>query len=73
MAPREWDMATKQERTRMARFFAPGASMAKKFSVQLDMKSNGDSFKINWDSFKDSTQVKEQMQAAGSSQKLKHG
>lgn len=63
-------MAKKDERTRLARFFAPGAGKVKEFSVQLHRESNGDSFKINWNSFKQSRQVKEQMRAAVSSKML---
>jgi hypothetical protein len=64
-----WKMAEKK-RTRLARFFAPGVTRVKGFSVQLVMDSN-DSFKIDWNSFNRSKQVKEQMDAAASSQKLR--
>lgn len=66
-------MATKNKRTGLAGFFAPGAGRVKEFSVQLHMESNSDSFKVDWKSFKQSTQVKEQMRAARSSKMLKHG
>lgn len=63
-------MAYKKDRVGLARLFAPGAGKVKQFSVQLQMESNSDNFKVNWNSFKQSDQVKRQMRAAGSSRKL---